>query len=175
MLPLTSKQNKTSVKNKISALKSKTPVALSIFVIMLFAASVIQAQKLPTKNQASSDSTVSQSIRSTPAYAEILLRKTELEAELEDFLVAYTEDYPKVKEARYELGLVNSSLNKLLAVKASESGKLTLALGKLLVRKAKLETDLWSLKTKYGDEHPDVKRAARKVTVFEKAVKEILP
>lgn len=114
-------------------------------------------------------------LKATQAYAEVLLRKTDLEADLEDLLVGYTEDYPKVKAARYELGLINASMEKILAVNISESAKLTSALGKLLVRKAALETDLWSLKSRLGDEHPDVKRAARKVAVFDKAVKEILP
>ncbi|MGI8469316.1 MAG: hypothetical protein ACR2N3_12775 [Pyrinomonadaceae bacterium] len=118
---------------------------------------------------------VSNFVKSSPAYAEVLLRKTELEANLEDLLVSYTDDFPKIKETRYELDLIGAALDKILAVNASESSRLTLALGKLLVRKAQLETDLWSLKNKYGDDHVDVKRASRKVAVFEKAVNEILP
>lgn len=127
------------------------------------------------KPKSGSLATLSNQSKSSPAYAELLLRKTDLEANLEDFMVSYTEDFPKVKETRYELGLINASLEKLLTVNSSESSKLTLALGKLLVRKAELETNLWSLKNRFGDEHPDVKRAARKVAAFEKAVKEILP
>ncbi len=61
-----------------------------------------------------------------------------------------------------------------MAVGATESGKLTLALGKLIVRKIELETDLWNLRRQYNDEHPEVKRAKRKVEVFERAIKEIL-
>ena len=114
-------------------------------------------------------------VKSTPAYAEVLLRKTDLEANLEDLTVSYTDDFPKVKETRYEVGLINTALDKILAVSGADSSKLTLALGKLLVRRAELETDLWSLKNRYGDEQVEVKRAARKVAVFDKAVGEILP
>lgn len=142
----------------------------------IFILSIIGSGQSAKKNSAPSAPPVAvQTNRSTPAFAEILLRKTELESGLEDLLVGYTEEYPKVKETRYELGLINKDLEKILAVNASESSKLTLALGKLLVRRATLETDLWALRAKYGEENADVKRASRKVSVFDKAIKEILP
>jgi hypothetical protein len=115
-----------------------------------------------------------QTIRSSPAYAEVLLRRTERESELEEFLLDYTEEFPKVKEIKFELGLLNKEMDKILAVNTAESGKLTLALGKLIVRKIELETDLWNLRRQYDNDHPEVKRAKRKLEVFEKAVKEIL-
>ena len=127
-------------------------------------------QSLPN-NQSN---TASQAIKSSPAYAEILLRKTELESLLEDYSVGYTEDYPKVKEARYELSLIERDITKLLSLKESDAPKLTLALGKLMVRRAQLETDLWALQTKFGDQHPDVARAKRRAAAFEKAIGEIL-
>lgn len=113
--------------------------------------------------------------KSSPAYSEILLRKTERESQLEEFLIDYTEDFPKVKEVRFELDLLQKEMNKVLATSAVEAGKLTLALGKLIVRKAELETDSWNLQRQYNAEHPEVKRAKRKVEVFERAVREILP
>ncbi len=119
--------------------------------------------------------TVVSPLKSSPAYAELLLRKTERESELEEFLIDYTDEFPKVKELKFELDLLNKEMDKVLAVNASEAGKLTLALGKLIVRKTELETDVWNLKRQYSDDHPEVKRARRKVEVFEKAIKEILP
>lgn len=145
-------------------------IFVSAFIFLL--AICVPAQ---TRPKSITMTTAANPLKATPAYAEVLLRKTDLEADLEDLLATYKEDFPKVKETRYELGLIEASLNKVLAVNPSESSKLTLALGKLLVRKAELDTNLWSLKNKYGDEHPDVKRASRKSAVFDKAVKEILP
>lgn len=154
-------------------MKIKIPVLITIVIIVSSFVSFAQTAKKSNAVQAASNS--SQAIRSTPAYAEVLLRKTDLEADLEDMIVSYTEENPKVKNTRYELGLINAALDKILAVDAAQASKLTLALGKLIVRKAQLETDLWSLQTKYGKDHVEVKRATRKVDVFEKAVKEILP
>lgn len=112
--------------------------------------------------------------RQTPAFAEILLLKTELESDLESLLVDYTDEYPKIKEARFQLSVIQKDMERLLAVKPAEVSKLTLALGKLLARKVAIETDLWALRAKYNDEHPEVKRAKRKLEIFEAAIKEIL-
>jgi peptidoglycan hydrolase CwlO-like protein len=116
----------------------------------------------------------SEAVKSSPAYAEVLLQKTELWSELESLLIEYTEEYPKVTELRFEIGVLQKELDKLLAVNPAESGKLTTALGKLMVRKCELETDLWSLQKQYNDQHPEVKRAKRKAEIFEAAINEIL-
>jgi len=113
-------------------------------------------------------------VNSSPAFAEILLRKTELQAEVESLLSEYTEDYPKVKETQYQLAQLQKGMDRVLAVKFADSSKLTLALGKLIVRKCELETELWALLNQYKEYHPDVKRAKRKVDVFEQAIKQIL-
>jgi predicted nuclease with TOPRIM domain len=118
--------------------------------------------------------TAAQNAKSSPAYAEVLLRKTELLSELESLLVEYTEEFPKVKELRFESGLLQKETDRLLAVNAAEGSKLTAALGKLMVRKCELETDLWSLLKQFNDQHPDVKRAKRKVEIFEAAISDIL-
>ena len=89
--------------------------------------------------------TTAQSAKTSPAYAEVLLRKTELLSELESLLVEYTEEYPKVKELRFETGLLQKELDKLLAMSAGDASKLSAALGKLMVRKCELNVDLWAL------------------------------
>ena len=114
-------------------------------------------------------------IKSSPAYAEILLKKTELAAELEGLLVEYTEEFPKVKELRYESGLLQKELDRLLlTVNPADASKLSAALGKLMVRKCELDTDLWSLLLQFNDQHPDVKRARRKSEIFAAAINDIL-
>jgi uncharacterized protein involved in exopolysaccharide biosynthesis len=140
-----------------------------ILPVILFASLFAQAQVKPVVKSAPVNS---QSAKSSPAYAEILLQKTELSSELEDLLVEYTEEYPKVKELRFKLNSLQKDLEKLLAV--ADASKLSVALGKLMVRKTELAADVWNLQRQYADDHPDVKRAKRKVEVFEQAIKEIL-
>lgn len=148
----------------------KTSVFFSslLFVsLTVFAQNNLKISKLPAEN-----ATIA--LKSSPAYAEIALRRTELRAEVESLLITYTEEFPKVRESRFELDVLDKELIRLLSVKPADSVKLTLALGKLIVRKAELETDFWSLQKKYGDEHPEVKRARRKVEIYENSIKEIL-
>jgi predicted nucleic acid-binding Zn-ribbon protein len=147
-----------------------------IFIFIFFTSCLVcnsqsnkpDSVKISISNQATS------AVKSSPAFAEIILRKTELEAELESLLVSYTEDFPKIKEIRFEMDSLKKGLERLSAVKAAESSKLTLALGKLMVRKAELETDLWNLRKKYDDNHPEAKRAKRKIEIYELAIREIL-
>lgn len=148
-----------------------------LILIAIFSSAIVcfgQQTKKPALPIAAPPNSLTQAIKSTAAYAEIILRKTELESILEDLLVTYTDDFPKVKETRYELGLIEKDSAKLLAA-GSNSANLSPALGKLLVRRAALATDLWSLQGRYGDDHPDVKRARRRVSIFDKAVGEIFP
>ena len=93
---------------------------------------------------------------------------------MESLLVEFTEDYPKVKEIRHTIALIQKETDRLAAVKSLNATQMTLALGRLIVRKVELETDLWSLLDTYKAEHPDVKRAKRKVEIYEAAIKEIL-
>ncbi len=58
------------------------------------------------KTGSASSNRGAQTIKSSPAYAEVLLRRTERESELEEFLLDYTEEFPKVKEIKFELGLL---------------------------------------------------------------------
>ncbi|MGI8786783.1 MAG: hypothetical protein ACR2HG_03335 [Pyrinomonadaceae bacterium] len=112
--------------------------------------------------------------KSSPAYAELLLRRVERESELEEFLLDYKDDFPKVKEIKFEIDSLQKEMDRILAVNAADAAKLSLALGKLMVRKTELETDLWNLQQQYSDDHPEVKRARRKIEIFEKAIKGIL-
>ncbi len=113
-------------------------------------------------------------IRSSGAYAEVLLRRTELQADIEAFLGDYTEENSKVIDARFELGILTKDLDRIYTVRPSETAKLTPALGKLIVRRAALETDLARLMRSYNKDHPEVKRAKRRVEIFAASIKEIL-
>ncbi|MCS6874346.1 MAG: hypothetical protein N2Z23_07850 [Pyrinomonadaceae bacterium] len=115
-----------------------------------------------------------EAIKSSPAYAEVLLRKVELEAELEDLLMAYTENHPKIQQTKYEVSKLNQELEKFRAFEPNKIQKMSLSLGKLVVRKVQIEVDLWLLLQKYTEEEEIVKRTRKKLTVFENAIKEIL-
>jgi hypothetical protein len=146
--------------------------ALTILLCAVFCSAQKPSMAKPTAPRASA--VVQNPVNASAAYAEVLLRKTEVEADLEDLLVEHTEEYPKVKESRYEFSLLQNELQKLQTVKPADASKLSLALGKLIVRKVSLEVDLWSMRLQYTDDYEDVKRVKRKIAVFEKAIVDIL-
>lgn len=148
-------------------------LAISI-VCILAAVATSAAQKPAVVDKTAADSKQASTTTSSAAHAELLLRKTELQAELESLVLDYTEDYPKVKEIRFELTLFDRDLARLSKVKPADASKLTVALGKLMLRRIELEVDLWKLQQTYKDEHPDVKRTKRKIEIFESSVNQIL-
>ena len=144
-----------------------------VFLFVLFNLGIVSGQSSKTKPapQVAPDN---QAIRSSPAYAELLLHKTEIDSTLESLLVDYNEEYPKVKQLRVESNFVNAEIIRLMTVKPADAGKLTLALGRLMLRKVELETELASLRVQYKDDHPDVRKLTRRIEVFEAAIREIL-
>lgn len=118
--------------------------------------------------------TTVQSGKATAAYAEVALKRADVEAELESLLVEYTDEFPKVKEFRFALTRIDAEATRLGTIKAAERDRATAALGKLMVRKVEAEIELWKVQQDYADAHPDVKRAKKKVEIYEKAIKEVL-
>jgi hypothetical protein len=144
-----------------------------VFLAACFALTLLTAT-VPAQKPQTIAPVISQAVRGSAAYSEVILRRTEVESELESLLLEFTEDYPKVKANRYMLTQLQKQLDTLAATKPGDVAKLTLALGKLMVKKVELDTDVWSLQQTLADGHPDVKRAKRKVEIFDKAIKEIL-
>ena len=129
-------------------------------------------------NPKSTKTTVSpedlRAVKSSPAYAEVLLRDTELNAELDSLLLDHTEEFPKVKDVRMELELLRSEMDRLLTVRAAEAQKLSSALGRLILVKVGHQRKLRQLRLQYNDDHPTVRRQRKTVEVYEAAIKEIL-
>ena len=67
-------------------------ILISILTLLTSLVSFAQQPQKTSNNQA---------VKSSPAYAEILLRKTELESDVESLLISYTEDFPKIKENKF--------------------------------------------------------------------------
>jgi transcriptional regulator GlxA family with amidase domain len=146
-------------------------VVISFFLMTTAAA---DGQTRSRKSDESAPVRASIEVRSSAAFAEVIFRRTELEGALQELLVSYKEEFPKVKNARYELNLIEAELNKMRKTKASEAGRLTLALGKLIVGRSRAATDYWILKNRYSDQHPAAKKAKRRFEIYDKAITEIL-
>ncbi|MER3429854.1 MAG: hypothetical protein C4324_02215 [Blastocatellia bacterium] len=140
--------------------------------IVVFASVAVAGQK--TKTVLPTPPEPAAAIRGTAAYAEILLRKAETDAELDALSADYTDDFPRIKELKFSAGLLTEDLARLNSVKPEEVGRLTVALGKLMIKRLDAAIELWKLRQSFADNYPDVRRALRKWEIFDKAVKEIL-
>jgi hypothetical protein len=148
---------------------------LLILILAFAMTGTVYAQKAkPTTPVTAGIVKASEAVRSSPAYAELLLRKTELTADLESLSLEYTDEFPKIKEAKFAIALLERDLTRLATVNAADAGKLTLALGKIMLRRIEVETELGILLKSYKDDYPDVKRLKRKLEIFDAAVQEIL-
>jgi hypothetical protein len=146
-------------------------LAFTALAAFLFFAATTVAQD---KNRIVASPEAINSVKSSPAYAEVILRRTELQADLESFTPDYTEENPKIVDIRFELKLLIEANDRLFSVRPTEMSKLTLALGRMMVREIGLEVELHRLQRTYNADHPDVKRAKRKVDIYKAAIKEIL-
>lgn len=144
---------------------------LPILFVILLAAGTSLSQSTP---DVAKSARTPEYVRASPAFAEIILRKAILEAELEELLLRYTEDFPRIVEKRFEISELDEAEDGLKEIPESEASKLSLALGKMLVQRATYATELEMLTRRYNDAHPEVKRAKRKFEIFDKAVKRIL-
>ena len=148
---------------------NRRSLKIAFLPVALIAFGLIAA--IPAVGQVKKQANVDRRVQSTPAYSEILLRETELRADVEVLLADYTDDFPKVKESRYALELIRKEKARLSSV---DPEKLSMALGKIINRKVDAEVELWRLQQGLADEHPNVKRAKKKVEIFEAAIREIL-
>lgn len=139
---------------------------VTFIFVMVFASAIGAFAQAPTADVSA--------IKGTPAYAEVLLRKTELLADLEAYTPDYTEANPKILELRAEIASIDKSLTRILAVKPAQVGRLTEALGRMMVKKAALEADLQRLSRQYNKDYPDVKRAQRRVDLYGSSIDDIL-
>ncbi len=112
-------------------------------------------------------------IRASAAFSVVTLRRTELEADLVSFVEDYTEENPRVIDTRFELASINKELDRMFAISPSETQRLTEATGKLILRKAELETEHNRLLRSQKPDHPQAKRLAKKIEIYQKALKQI--
>lgn len=150
----------------------RLPLLFSVLTLLLGGASLTYGQTARRPVPSPEPSAVGAT--SSAAFAEIALKRAEFEADLEALLVDYTDDFPRIKELRFALSRIAAEAERLKAMKPAERDRATSALGKLMVRKVESEIELWKLQQSYADEHPDVRRAKKRVEIFERAIKEIL-
>ena len=138
----------------------------------LLASAIFLSQGAQAQTTQATDS--SSSVKASPAYAEIMVRKVELQSDLEAMLLDYKEEFPKIRSMKREIEILDASIEMLMKLPLSANGKMTSTVGRLIVRRAELETESTETAARYGGDHPEVRRAKKRVEVFERAIRELL-
>ncbi|GEM_PF-1787353 len=155
--------------------------AVITFLIFVLSFSVCYGQKnkktKPTPQpqpQTQSTQTQQGSTKSSPAYIELTLRKVEVEAELKEILVDYTEAHPKAKNKQAEISSLNREMERIASMNASMIPRMTATFGKLILRKVELEAEINTMLLQYEESHPQIKKTKDKLEIIEQEIQKIL-
>ncbi|MBC7798437.1 MAG: hypothetical protein H7Z37_16330 [Pyrinomonadaceae bacterium] len=149
------------------------------FILMFFAALNVQAQQNPRsssnvvktgKTSANSNS----ALKSSAAYGEIIAALAEAKVDLKILLFDYKEAAPQVVAKRQLIESYQTEIGKLEAMPTTIAPKLTLALGRLLVKKIEAGAELNELTKEYAEEYPSVKKARIRLQVFTEETDKLL-
>ena len=105
-------------------------------------------------------------LTSSGAYSEIALRLAELRADMESMRDDYTDQHPKVLENKWTQASLEEDLKTLAQIRETDAGRLTLSLGKMVVRRAELFAEMKAVELQYGEQHQNTKRARKRLDAF---------
>ncbi len=138
-------------------------------VIGLVGFGVVQAQRTAT----AVTSTACEA-KTTAAYAELVLRKVALQADLEGSLATMARDNPAVTAKQSEIDAVSAELDQLCKVPRAKQVYLNENYAKLLLHKVELAGRLKSLLVRYTPEHPEVKRTQAELNALVREMAKIM-
>jgi hypothetical protein len=113
-------------------------------------------------------------VADTGAYAEVYAARVEAEADLKVLSTDLTEETIQVREKKLERDLLAREIRWLEALPLVSHDKMTIALGRLLVRKTQAEVSLKMLSEKYAESFPTVKKARTKIEVYNNEIQKLL-
>ncbi|HEX7955779.1 MAG TPA: hypothetical protein VF508_02495 [Pyrinomonadaceae bacterium] len=112
--------------------------------------------------------------KDTPAYAVLVIRKAEVEAELEVLSSMFTGTHPDVRSKRFELDALGFELEEMRATELSRVPKLSETYGRLVVRKAAVGAGLNELPRGFTPGHPEVSKKRAELLALGRELEDLL-
>jgi hypothetical protein len=113
-------------------------------------------------------------IADTGAYAEVYAARVEADADLKVLSTDLTEETVQVREKKLERDLLAREIRWLEALPLLSHDKMTMALGRLLVRKTQAEVSLKMLSENYAESFPTVKKAKTRIEVYNDEIQKLM-
>ena len=117
---------------------------------------------------------VSSAAETTPAYARLVLRKATVESEVVELSATVTSEHPSLEAKRFELRAIGLEMDKMRMFEASRVGKLSAAVGDLIVSKVALQVELNDLRARLTRQHPDVTKKIDELAALEREIEKLL-
>lgn len=143
----------------------KRLITLIALAILLSPLAVVHAQAATA---------VCDDAKTTSAYSVLVLRKAALEAELEELLREYDENWPATKRKQFEYDTLVREMKRVSEMPESSISRLTSAYGTLVLREVSLESKLQSLLLENTEEWPEVKRIKVELAALRREINDIM-
>ena len=143
-------------------------------VLLVAIALVVSASGIVVGCEPKSAEYLLSAAETTPAYAELVLRKAKVEAELSELSKNLTNQHPSLDTKRFELRAIKREMAKMRAVETSRESKLSGAVGKLILSKVALEVELNDLLVQLKPQHPDVTKKRSELAALQREIENIL-
>jgi hypothetical protein len=158
---------------------------LSVTIFILLATVVLNVQAQQKSKAQSSQATnieakveqnsiAKSSVHTTLAYAEVFAQKVETEADLKVLSVDMAEGAPQILEKKLFRDFLQREIEWLEKLPPASHPKMTLAFGKMIVRKVQAEVDQKMLADNYADSHPLIKKARARFTIYQDEINKLL-
>ena len=113
-------------------------------------------------------------IKTSPAYATLVLAKVKAEAEAFKMRETFSVTWPGYKEKQYAITALDREMRRMRALPVSRVPALTEAYAKLLLYKVELEGQVITLRQTYGPEWGERRTKEYELTVMRRELRELL-
>ena len=113
-------------------------------------------------------------IKTSPAYAALVLAKVKAEAEAFKMRQTFSVTWPGYQEKQYAITALNREMRRMRALPASRVPVLTEAYANLLLHKVELEGQLITMRQTYGPEWGERRTKEYELTVMRRELRELL-
>ena len=110
----------------------------------------------------------------TPAYGVLILRKAKVETELSELSEELTNEHPSLDSKRFELRAIRREMAKMRALQTSHVGRLSSAVGNLILSKVAVQVELNDLLVRLTPQHPDVTKKRSELAALGREIQNIL-
>lgn len=115
-----------------------------------------------------------QDVKATPAFGVFILKRAALNAELVAQQAMFTSQHQDVQRTRYEIGLLNNEIERILVNSGSQISNLSTVYGDVVLRKIELQVEEHQLRCQVTATHPDLRKKRIEIAALQQEIDDLL-